>query len=128
MDVCRATKKDGTACRAPAGREGLCYFHADPDRARSLGQIGGRKNRRVPLFSDLEVAEMSATELRNVDGLAIRLLLAGELGTREAIALAQLSNAIQRVLPMAELENRLRKIEQQLAEVMDKPAERDNDS
>ena len=36
----------GAACRAPAGSGGLCFFHANPDSARTLGQIGGRENRR----------------------------------------------------------------------------------
>ena len=114
--LCRAKTKSGKACRAPAGAEGLCFFHAHPDRARSLGQIGGRKNRRAPVI-DLQVPDnMTATDLRNVTARAIRSLLSGELGTREASALAQLCNSFYRVLPTADLEARLVRLEQQLAE------------
>jgi hypothetical protein len=114
--LCKAKTITGKACRAPAGAEGLCFFHAHPDRARSLGQIGGRKNRRTSML-DLQVPDnMTATDLRNVTAGAIRSLLSGELGTREATALAQLCNSLYRALPGADLEARLAKLEQQLAE------------
>jgi hypothetical protein len=114
--LCKAKTITGKACRAPAGAEGLCFFHAHPDRARSLGQIGGRKNRRTSML-DLQVPDnMNATDLRNVTAGAIRSLLSGELGTREATALAQLCNSLYRALPGADLEARLVKLEQQLAE------------
>ena len=114
--LCKAKTITGKACRAPAGAEGLCFFHAHPDRARSLGQIGGRKNRRTSMI-DLQVPDnMTATDLRNVTAGAIRSLLSGELGTREATALAQLCNSLYRALPGADLEARLVKLEQQLAE------------
>jgi hypothetical protein len=46
METCKGKTKTGAACRAPAGSGGLCFFHANPDSAKALGQIGGRKNRR----------------------------------------------------------------------------------
>jgi len=114
--LCKAKTITGKVCRAPAGAEGFCFFHAHPDRARSLGRIGGSKNRRTPVV-DLQVPDnMTATDLRNVTAGAIRSLLSGELGTREASALAQLCNSLYRVLPSADLEARLVKLEQQLAE------------
>ena len=54
--LCKAKTITGKACRAPAGAEGLCFFHADPGRARSLGRIGGRKNRRTSML-DLQVPD-----------------------------------------------------------------------
>ena len=42
---------------------------------------------------------MTAADVCNVTGHAIRLLLAGELRAREASALAQLCNSLYRVIP-----------------------------
>ena len=68
-------------------------------------------------MTDLEVPDnMTASDVRKVAAGAIRALLSGELGTREASALAQLSNALYRMLPIADLEARLVKLEQQRAE------------
>ena len=89
MQICKGKTKTDAACRAPASAGGLCYFHANPNRAKTLGQIGGRKNRRSAV--DLEVPDnMTAADLSKVTGEAMRLLLSGELGAREASAFAQL--------------------------------------
>jgi Family of unknown function (DUF5763) len=78
MQTCRATTKKGEPCAAAAGRSGLCYFHEDPDRARSLGRVGGQKNR--PLAIDLDVPDcMTATDLRKLTSGVIRKLAAGEI-------------------------------------------------
>ena len=37
-NYCRGKSKSGAPCRAPAGRDGLCFFHANPEQARALGQ------------------------------------------------------------------------------------------
>ena len=55
MQTCKGKTRTGAACRAPAGSGGLCFFHANPDSARTLGQIGGRKNRRSVV--DLQVPD-----------------------------------------------------------------------
>ena len=94
MQACKGKTRTGASCRAPAGAGGLCFFHANPDSARALGQIGGRQNRRSAVL-DLQVPDnMTATDLRNLTGQAIRLLLSGDLRPREASALAQLCNSL----------------------------------
>lgn len=40
---CKATAKTGKRCGAAATEGGLCFFHANPDKAAELGRIGGRK-------------------------------------------------------------------------------------
>ena len=91
MQTCQGKTKAGAACRAAASTGGLCFFHANPDSAKTFGQIGGRKNRRSVV--DLQVPDnMSAADLRNVTAQAIRLLLSGDLHPREAGALTQLFN------------------------------------
>jgi len=115
MQTCRGKTKTGSACRAPAGSGGLCFFHANPDSARTLGQVGGRKNRRSTV--ELQVPEnLTATELCKITGNAIRSLLAGELRARDASALAQLCNSAYRIIPGADLEARVATLEQQVAE------------
>ena len=115
MQTCKGKTKTGAACRAPAGSGGLCFFHANPDSARALGQIGGRKNRRSVV--DLDVPDnMTAADVRNVTAQAIRLLLSGELRAREASALAQLCNSMYRVIPTAELEARVTILEEQVVQ------------
>jgi hypothetical protein len=114
MQTCKGKTKSGAACRAPAGSGGLCFFHANPDSARALGQIGGRKNRRS--VADLEVPDnMTAADLRNVTVQAIRLLLSGNMHARQAGALAQLCNSLYRFIPTADLEARVATLEQQVA-------------
>ena len=43
MQTCKGKTKTGAACRAAAGSGGLCFFHANPDSVRTLGQLGGGK-------------------------------------------------------------------------------------
>ena len=41
---CHGRTKDGKPCRAAATAGGLCFFHANPNKASELGRIGGRRN------------------------------------------------------------------------------------
>jgi hypothetical protein len=110
VQTCQGKTRTGSACRAPAGSGGLCFFHANPGRAVALGQIGGRKNRRPVV--ELQIPDnMTAADVRNLTGQAIRLLLAGELRAREAGALAQLCNLLFRFIPAADLEARVAMLE-----------------
>lgn len=115
MQTCKGKTRTGAACRAPAGSGGLCFFHANPDSAKALGQLGGRKNRRSVV--DLRVPDnMTAADVCKVTAQAIRLLLTGELKAREASALAQLCNLLYRVIPTADLEARVTMLEEQVAQ------------
>jgi hypothetical protein len=44
---CKAKTKSSKPCGAAATKGGLCYFHANPNKASELGRIGGRSNRHV---------------------------------------------------------------------------------
>jgi hypothetical protein len=59
---------------------------------------------------------MTAAALCDVTGKAMRSLLSGEMGAREASAFAQLCNSMYRVLPTAELETRVANLEDQFAQ------------
>jgi hypothetical protein len=44
---CKAKAKSGKPCQAAPTAGGLCFFHANPDRATELGRIGGKRNRHA---------------------------------------------------------------------------------
>jgi hypothetical protein len=113
---CKGKTKAGAACRAPAGADGLCFFHADPDRARTLGQIGGRKNRSQLPDPRPAAGSLSAVDLRDILVEAIHDVRSKKITPRTAGALSQLCNAVIRVLPTADLEARLKHLEEQLAD------------
>ena len=82
---CQAGTKDGRACRAPAMAGGLCYFHANPNKASELGRIGGRKNRRMTEDSAAALLCLeTATELRETVGRLIADTLSGKCNPRFA--------------------------------------------
>lgn len=45
---CKGQAKTGKPCRAAATSGGLCFFHANPNKASELGRIGGRNKNRIP--------------------------------------------------------------------------------
>lgn len=115
MRRCAGKTKTGAACRAPAGPDGLCFFHAHPDLVRALGQRGGRKNRsQLPESPCLE--PLCGASLQEILSQGIREVRSRKMTPRNAAALAQLSNSLYRILPTVDLERRLAKIEQQLAD------------
>jgi len=108
---CKGTRKDGRPCNAPATEGGLCYFHANPDQARILGQKGGRKNRYQ--VTEVVVPEnVAATGLGAVLDQALRKLLAGRLDPRVASAVSQLVNTRRRLAETIDLERRVTQLEQ----------------
>ena len=113
-NYCRGKSKSGAPCRAPAGRDGLCFFHANPEQARALGQLGGRRNRHLP--ADPNGGPLSAIDLRNVLAQAILDVQTKKLPPRRAGAIAQLSNTYCRLIPIADLEERVLRLEQYIAE------------
>lgn len=46
---CKGKNKQGKPCQAAATAGGLCFFHANPNKASELGRMGGRKNRHFAL-------------------------------------------------------------------------------
>src|ERR1039458_96725 len=65
MQRCNGKTKAGAPCRAPASSGGLCFFHANPDKAHILGQIGGRKN-GSQLLEPPALGSLSAGDLRDI--------------------------------------------------------------
>lgn len=112
MKLCTGSTKAGKPCRAPAGPSGLCYFHANPENARTLGKIGGLRNRKFTGV-DLQVPDdISLADLRKLEVKVLRGLLSGEIPAREVAASTQILNLLHRDLQMAEIEKRIKRLEE----------------
>ncbi len=112
MNQCSGKTKAGKPCRAAAGPGGLCYFHANPETAKRLGQIGGMKNRKFTGF-DMQVPDdITATDLCKLELQVVRGLLSGDIPAREATAIGQIFSLLHRHLPTAELEKRIALLEE----------------
>jgi hypothetical protein len=102
---CKAKTKTGSPCGAAATAGGLCFFHANPNKASELGRIGGRKRRSV----NLENAEPppcldTVQALRDLAAQLIRDVYAGKLNPRVATGLAPLLNLQLRTIELKGLE------------------------
>jgi hypothetical protein len=113
---CKATNKRGAPCGAPATQTGYCHLHSDPERAVQLGREGGRKNRHV-----VENAARPLPGLDNITGVrdALAVMIedvhANRMHPRTAAGLAPLVNSLIRALEPAELEQRIKKLESEVA-------------
>jgi hypothetical protein len=109
---CKGKTTTGSPCRAPAGSDGLCFLHANPDKAKVLGQAGGRKNRRQ--MPEAPVPRPTcAADLTDILAQAITDVRSRRLSPRAAGAISQLCNSLHRILPNVELETRVARLEQQ---------------
>jgi hypothetical protein len=113
---CIAVTKRGTPCRAAATDGGLCYFHANPQKAAELGRIGGRSKQRFAAENaDPLPTLINAIAVRDLVARLIADLYAGKLHPRIAAGLAPLMNLQLRAIEATNLELRVAKLEERLA-------------
>src|SRR5579862_8666258 len=112
---CQGRAKSGKPCRAAATAGGLCFFHANPNKASELGRIGGRRKPNSTLATanplpklDKMIAVQDAVEQLIAD------VYSGKLHPRVAAGLAPLLNLHLRALEATDLERRLAKVERLL--------------
>jgi hypothetical protein len=122
---CQARTKSGKPCRAAATAGGLCFFHANPNKASELGRIGGRNNRHASgeNVDPLPTLDNAIAVRDTVDRLIVDVH-AGRTHPRIATCLAQLLNLQLRALErteIADLERRLAKLENPSAEAGNPP-------
>ena len=114
---CKGMTRKGRQCRAAPTEGGLCFFHANPDKAAELGRIGGTKNRysfvgedRPPL-AIASVKEVQTTLTRLIDEVH-----SSKLSPKIAAGLAALLNLQFRVIRSTDLERRISRLEQARAQ------------
>jgi hypothetical protein len=111
---CKARTKAGKPCGAAATAGGLCFFHANPNKAVELGRIGGRRKRRAAAESGEPLPTLdNAIAVRNAGARLYADALAGRVPHRVAASLAPLLNLLLHVIKTADLEPRLAKLEQE---------------
>jgi hypothetical protein len=124
---CKGTTRAGKPCGAPPTQGGLCFFHANPNKARELGRAGGRNNRYLPLTREMPNV-LNTAAAKDLILHAIGELLSNKMDPRQASALVQLVNCSQRINQLAELEARLEKLEQASNGTAASPSEKDLES
>jgi len=108
--TCKATRKDGQPCTAPAVMDGFCIGHCP--QATEARRKGGRNSSR-----QARLDAMLPARLRPVlDSLekAMSEVYSGELDPRQAQAMSSLARAMVVVLEVSSLEERVRRLEERL--------------
>ena len=113
---CQGQTKAGKPCRAAATPGGLCFLHANPNKASELGRIGGSKKSRLAADVADPLPKLDkVSAVRDVAEKLIAEIYAGKLHPRAAAGLAALLNLQLRVVEATDLERRLANVEQLLA-------------
>ena len=114
---CKARTQAGKPCRAAATEGGLCFFHANPDKASELGRIGGRsKGRAAAENADPLPTLDNAMAVRDTVNRLVADVYSGKLHPRVAAGLAPLLNLQFRAIEKTtDLEQRVAKLEKLLA-------------
>jgi hypothetical protein len=112
---CKARTKAGKPCRAATTDGGLCFFHANPNKASELGRIGGRSKRHVAAESGDPLPTLDNTvAVRDTVARLIDDVYTGKLRPGVATGLAPLMNLLLRAIETASLERRVAELEKLL--------------
>jgi hypothetical protein len=113
---CKAKTKSGKPCRAAATAGGLCFFHANPDKASELGRIGGRRNRHAAGEADDPLPALdNALAVRDTVARLIADVYAERIHPRIAAGLAPLLSLQLRAIETTDLARRLAEVEKLLS-------------
>jgi hypothetical protein len=113
---CQGRTKTGARCRAFATPGGLCYFHANPNKASELGRIGGSKKGRAPQSSEPLPTVDNVIAVRDLVARLIADVHTGKLDPKVAAGMAPLMNLQLRAIETIEtlnIEMRLAKVEEE---------------
>ena len=114
---CQGRRKDGKPCRAAATSGGLCFFHANPNKASELGRIGGRRNGHSGVVdSDPLPAVYTAKAVQDTIARLLSDVHAGKIHPSVAAAMATLLNLQLRAIEATDHEGQIAKLQRQLAE------------
>lgn len=113
---CAAFTKAGNPCRAAATAGGLCFFHANPNKASELGRIGGSRNKRhaaTESADPLPPLDSALAVKQTVDRL-VAAVYSGKFHPRVASGLAPLLSLQLRAIETTDLERRIAELEKRL--------------
>jgi hypothetical protein len=118
---CKARAKSGKRCGAAATAGGLCFFHANPNKASELGRIGGRNKRHAAGENVDPLPTLdNALAVRDTVARLVADVYAGRIHPRIATSLALLMNLQLRAIETADFEQRVADLEKRIAEPEDK--------
>jgi Family of unknown function (DUF5763) len=110
---CKASRKDGSPCAAPAlEQDGYCFAHSprrEQERAQARSK-GGRNKSNIVRLRNMAPARLLPIYDRLEEALA--QVHDGSLQPAQAQAMAALARALAAILQAGELEERLRALEQ----------------
>ena len=113
---CKGRTKSGRPCRAAATPGGLCFFHANPDKASELGRIGGRGNRHAAGENADPLPTLdNAMAVRDTVARLIADVYGGKVHPRIAAGLAPLLSMRLRAIETTDVERRLAQLEKAMA-------------
>jgi hypothetical protein len=111
--------KDGKPCRAAATAGGLCFFHANPNRASELGRIGGRRNRHAAAPNTDPLPNLNTVaDVRKMVARLFSDVYAGRIKPRVATGLVPLLNLQVRAIE-ADVDQKLARLEKKLVHLLD---------
>jgi hypothetical protein len=120
---CKAFTKSGNACRAAATPGGLCFFHANPNKAAELGRIGGRNKGRIPAEIALALPNLdTAAAVTKALEQLIQDLYAGKIDHKVAATLAGMMNMLRASKEAIEMQSAIAELRKQLAEAENSPS------
>src|SRR5262249_9581064 len=91
---CQGVTKNGAACTAWAMEGGLCYFHANPDKAAQLGRNGGRRRQHSYEQSMEHIAvPESAADVRRILAETMAEVKAGRMDPKVANTLTYVATS-----------------------------------
>jgi hypothetical protein len=109
---CKGQTKAGKPCRAAPTAGGLCFFHANPNKAAELGRKGGKSKRHSPSENVDPLPRLDrATAVRDAVDRVIADIHSGKLHPRIASSLAPLLSLQLRAVKMTDLERRITDLE-----------------
>jgi hypothetical protein len=106
--------KSGEACTAWAMEGGLCYFHANPNKAAELGQRGGKAKGpkgTADLFEYVARPLKTVDDVTNLLADTINDLRSGSIDSRLANTVGYLATGMLKALQQGDIEGRLRAME-----------------
>jgi hypothetical protein len=96
----------------------LCFFHANPTKASELGRIGGRSKRHAAAEGCDPLPTLdNAIAVRDTVARLFADVYSGKLRSSVARDLATLLNPLMRAIERIDLEEKLAKLQQLLAEI-----------